>query len=86
LHILALQRGYDFIGCNSAGNNAYFIRRDMMNERVAKVSLEQGFVRSKYRESRDREGKLTFLSVTERAEVSRGLPVFDIELEKVVPL
>jgi hypothetical protein len=85
LHMLALQKGYDFIGCNSAGNNAYFIRRDVMNERVAKVSLEQGYVSSKYRESRDRTGNLTFLSVAERAEAIQGLPVFDIEQEKLVP-
>jgi hypothetical protein len=86
LYLLALQKGYDFIGCNSAGNNAYFVRHDMMNERVAKVSLERGYVRSKYRESRDRAGKLTFLPARERAEAIRGLPVFDIEQDKVVPL
>lgn len=85
LHLLALQKGYDFIGCNSAGNNAYFILHDLMNERVAKVSLEQGYVRSKYRESRDREGRLTFLAAMERAEAIRGLPVFDVEQEKVIP-
>ncbi len=85
LHTLAQQKGYDFIGCNSAGNNSYFVRRDIMNGRVAKVSLEQGYVRSKYRESRDRAGRLTFLSGTERAEAIRGLPVFDIEQDKVVP-
>jgi hypothetical protein len=85
LYLITLQKGYDFIGCNSAGNNAYFIRRDMINEKVAKVSLEHGFVRSKYRESRDREGRLTFLPAAERAEAIRGLPVFDIEQDKIIP-
>lgn len=85
LHVLAVQKGYDFIGCNSAGNNAYFVRRDMMKENVAQVSLEQGYVRSKYRESRDRQGRLTFLSAAERVEAIRGLPVFDIEVGTVVP-
>jgi hypothetical protein len=85
LHTLAQQKGYDFIGCNSAGNNAYFVRRDAMNERVARVSLEQGYVRSKYRESRDRMGNLTFLGAAERAQTIQGLPVFDIEQERVIP-
>jgi len=84
LYLLARQKGYEFIGCNSAGNNAYFVRRDAMNESVAAVSLEQGYVRSKYRESRDREGRLTFLPPAERADAIRGLPVFDIEQDKIV--
>ena len=29
LHALAVSFGYQFIGCNSAGNNAYFVRRYM---------------------------------------------------------
>lgn len=85
LYLLALKKGYVFIGCNSAGNNAYFIRKDKMNDRVRAVSLEAGYVRSKYRESRDEYGNLTFAPTKERAEVLRGLPVFDIESETVVP-
>lgn len=85
LHVLALRKGYDFIGCNNAGNNAYFVRRDAMNDRVTKVSLAQGYVKSKYRESRDATGRLSFLREAERAEAIRGLPVFDLEQDKVVP-
>jgi len=85
LHALATRKGYDFIGCNSAGNNAYFVRRDAMNDRVRKVSLEQGYVGSKYRESRDAKGRLTFLGGTQRAEAIRGLPVHDIEQDRIVP-
>jgi hypothetical protein len=85
LHGLARQKGYAFIGCNSAGNNAYFVRRDAMNERVAEVTLERGYVASKYRESRDRDGGLTLLPPSQRAQAIRGLPVFDVEQGKVVP-
>lgn len=85
LHGLASHKGYDFVGCNSAGNNAYFVRRDAMNQKVTKVSLEEGFVKSKYRESRDRAGRFSFLRDAERAEAIRGMPVFDVELDKLVP-
>jgi hypothetical protein len=84
LYILALKKGYEFIGCNSAGNNAYFVRKDKMNDRVHTVSLEAGYVRSKFQDSRDEFGNLTFASAKERAEILRGLPVFDIESETVV--
>ncbi len=85
LHILSLRKGYAFVGCNSAGNNAYFVHRDFMNEWVKEVSLESGYVISKYRESRDENGNLTYLSGKERAEIIRGMPVFDVELCEVVP-
>lgn len=85
LHALAQGKGYAFIGCNSAGNNAYFVRREAMNDRVAEVPLERGFVQSRYRESRDRAGRLSFLRGAERAGAIRGLPVHDLEKGKVVP-
>lgn len=85
LHMLAQRKGYHFIGCNNAGNNAYFVRHDAMNDRVAKVPLTQGYVSSKYRESRDPAGRLSFLGEAERSEAIRGLPVFDLEQDKVVP-
>ena len=85
LYILAHEKGYQFIGCNGAGNNAYFVRNDTLNHRVVSVSLEDGYVRAKYRESRNEEGKLTYATIDERTETIRGLPVFDIEQDKVVP-
>lgn len=84
LHTLATEKGYEFIGCNSAGNNAYFIRKDKMNERVKSVSLESGYVKSKYRESRDKNGNLTYATRKERAEILKGLPVYDIDSETII--
>lgn len=85
LHRLASDRGYAFLGCNSAGNNAYFVRRDAIDGALTEVSLEQGYVRSRFRESRDRSGRLSYLSGTARGAAIRGLPVHDLEQDKVVP-
>lgn len=84
LYLLAEDKGYNFIGCNSAGNNAYFVQKNLINERVRKLSLADGYVMSKYRESRDEQGNLTFASAKKRTDIIRGLPVFDVELGKVV--
>lgn len=84
LYLLALEKGYEFIGCNGAGHNAYFIRKDRINDRVRPVSLVKGYVRSKYREARNEHGNLTFASFKERTEIIRGLPVFDIESKTLV--
>ncbi|HIH11810.1 TPA: hypothetical protein HA241_06480 [Candidatus Woesearchaeota archaeon] len=79
LHNLSKEKGYVFIGCNSAGNNGYFIRKDKINEKVKEVSLEEGFIVSKYRESRDVNGQKTFITGDKRIEVVRGLEIYDTE-------
>ena len=76
IYDLAIGRGYSFIGCNSAGNNAYFVRNDKMKD-LKPISLEDGFINSKYRESRNQQGDLTFVSYIERLKVIQGLPVYN---------
>ena len=83
LYDLSVKRGYAFIGCNSAGNNAYFVRKDKMNECIKEISLEDGFVLSKYRESRNKSGDLTYLGGEERGEMIRGLSVFNIDSQTI---
>ena len=78
LHRLSEEKGYVFIGCNSAGNNAYFVRRDKLNSKVREISLQDGFVESRYRESKDRQGNLTYLSGSARLGLIRGLPVYNV--------
>jgi hypothetical protein len=75
---LSSQKGYSFIGCNSAGNNAYFIRKDKLNHLIREVSLEEGFVESKYRESLDQSGMQSFLRGKERLDILRGMPVLNV--------
>jgi hypothetical protein len=83
LYQQAKSKGYAFIGCNSAGNNAYFVRRDKLNDSVREVSVEDGYVLCSFRESRDREGRLTYLTGNDRMEAIRGMPVYNIETEQI---
>jgi hypothetical protein len=80
LNNLAQEKGYSFIGCNSAGNNAYFVRDDKLNENVKAISLADGFVEKKYRESRDKSGRLTYLSRDEERRLLKGIKVFNTVL------
>ena len=89
--LLALQRlsagkGYAFIGCNSAGNNAYFVRTDKLNDVVRETSLDQGYVDSKFRESRNAAGKLDFLAGADRLAAIRGMPVHNLDTDRIEPL
>ncbi len=79
LYDISISRGYKFIGCNSAGNNAYFVLEENMNNNIKSVTLEEGFVTSKYRESRNDQGELTYLSGPDRAKEIAGVTVFNTE-------
>lgn len=85
LYNLAQEKGYSFIGCNSAGNNAYFVRNDKLNEKIKPVGLMEGFVESKYRESRDKKGKLTYLSKEEGKKLLKGMMVFNTNINHTEP-
>jgi len=83
LYLLAQTKGYSFIGCNDGGNNAYFIRNDKINNIIKSVNLEDGYVESKYRESRDKNGNLTLLNKVEARNLLKGVEVYNTELNNI---
>ena len=83
LYQLAEDKGYSFIGCNSGGNNAYFVRNDKLNDVVKSATLEQGYVESKYRESRDKNGNLSFLNKTQARMLLKGIDVYNTSTKLV---
>jgi hypothetical protein len=85
LHLLAEKKGYAFVGCNSNGNNAHFIRKEKVG-RIPIKTLENGYVESKFRESRDESNNLTFLSGKDRLETIKGMEVYDLETNKLVSI
>lgn len=82
---LAGRKGYALIGVNSAGNNAYFLRRDLLGEDLVETDVARAFVRPGFRESRDRAGRLDFLSIEQRQASIRGLPVVDVSTGRTEP-
>lgn len=86
LHDLSNHKGYRFIGCNSAGNNAYFVRHDKLTAEVRETMLEQGYVRSRFRESRNKDGDLTYLAGGKRLDSLKGMPVHNVNTGLIEPL
>lgn len=74
---LAAEKGYVFAGTNSAGTNAFFVRRDVAGP-VPQLSCAEGYIASVVRESRDREGRLTFASGPERLHLIADEWVLDL--------
>jgi len=77
-HIL-YQKGFIFIGSNRVGNNAFFVRQEI----VGKINLPVPSDLSQYtdwriRESRDSSGKLNYVSGSDRLNEIKDLPLKDV--------
>jgi len=83
LEILAQRKGYALIGSTSAGNNAFFVRLDRLNS-LNSLSTDEAYVHSLFKDSRDENGKLTFINGNSRANIIANMLVYDIELEAEV--
>jgi hypothetical protein len=85
LTLLAGRKGYSLGGCNSAGNNAYFVRNDKIDN-LPVFSAPEAFVDARFRDSRDAKGNLTFRTGAERFREIAALNVYDLRQNKVAPL
>lgn len=82
---LAEQRGYAHVGCDSVGLNAYFVRKDAAHA-LRTFSAQEGYVRSSIRQSRDKQGNLSFRSFAQTRQEIGDLPVIDVVTGKDVRL
>jgi hypothetical protein len=78
LTFLANKKGYSLIACNSAGNNAYYVKNELLNEQIKSKTTDEVFVLSKFKEERDRKGKLTFNDSEKRLHSIKGLKVINV--------
>ncbi len=74
---LAIKKGYTLVGCNSNGNNAYFVRNDKLKNMLP-TTADKSYVKAMSRQNRDEQGKLTFIDDFEAIKKCADLPVIDI--------
>lgn len=75
---LGRQKGYDFVGSNLAGNNGFWIRRDVRPAAFPIKTAAAGFMASQFREARHQDGSLAFLTQEEEQYILNGLPLVDV--------
>jgi hypothetical protein len=75
---LASARNYALVGVNSAGSNAFFVRRDLLNGHVREVSVDECYRDSSFREGRDAAGRLSCSSGADRRKAIADLPLVDV--------
>jgi hypothetical protein len=80
--LLADKKGYVFVGCNSKGNNAYFVRKDKM-QNLSGRTLEEGYRIASFREAVV-NGKR--ISRENRINSIEGMEVFDLEKNAIVKI
>lgn len=78
LAALGRRKGYALVGCNSAGNNAFFVRKDSQSEALPTVTPATAFVASQFREARNAAGQLVFLSADDEKALLDTLPLVDV--------
>jgi hypothetical protein len=78
---LGQSKGYDFIGSNSAGNNAFFVRSELSPrlKGLKPLTAAEGYVVSKFADSRDDKGRLNYLRGEQRLASLKGLPVVNTQ-------
>jgi len=73
------RNGYRFVGTNDAGNNAFFVRSDVMTDALDHLSVNARAAASHFRESRDVSGRMTYLSLNAARAAISGMSVINVE-------
>jgi hypothetical protein len=79
------KKGFDFVGTNRVGNNAFFVRKELA--RHIPFSPENDFsiyTDWRVRETRSEEGRLTFTSGYDRVSIICRLPLIEVDTGKQV--
>ena len=82
---LAKEKGYTFLGTNSNGINAFFVK-DALADKVLPLLKEQKAFPSRHRDSRDKAGNLSFTGGAARFALIADMPVIDVETGETIRL
>jgi hypothetical protein len=75
----AREKGFSLVGSNRAGNNAFYVRDDVVGE-LPVLDAADAWRPSRFRESRGPAGELTYVSDrSERLRLMRDMPVHDLD-------
>jgi hypothetical protein len=80
----AREKGYALVGGNRAGNNAFWVRRDVLGD-LPEVSVADAYSASRFRESRDAAGELSYVSSHgDRLALFADRELWDVEAGRAV--
>ena len=86
--MLAKSKGYEFIGVNKNCVNAFFVKTEYANKYIPNLitKVDKNMEVSKFRESRGKNGNLTFLQGVERIDLIKSMPIINLENNKTLSI
>ncbi len=80
---LGKHKGYAFVGADSSGTNLFFVKQELLkNIQPFRIyPLEEYCKRHHARQSRDKNGKLNFVSHTQRNDLIATLPLHNLQTQ-----
>jgi hypothetical protein len=82
---LAKEKGYSFVGTNTNGVNAFYVRSDLAGPIVDSIADIKAWP-ARHRDSRDASGALNFVRGAGKIELIKHLPVYDIQTGQLKPI
>jgi len=82
---LCESRGYTFVGTNSTGVNAFFVRNDLAEKVTSKIDHTKIWAQ-RHRDSRSTSKELDFKRGLDKYELIKDLPVIDLETDELCPV
>jgi hypothetical protein len=82
---LCSRKGYSFLGTNTNGVNAFFVRDDLASPILAAIEDVRSWA-PRHRDSRSHDGKLDFTRGLTRYDLVADMPVVDLDANVLVPL
>lgn len=88
IHVMG-EKGFTFMGSNVVGNNAFFVRNDLVHRIELPIPIQNDlsiYSNWKIRESRDESGKLTYLGLREGIELIQSCSLIDLSKGQLVTI
>jgi hypothetical protein len=82
-HYLARKKGYSLVGSNTAGNNIFFVRDDIVGS-LRTYSPEQAYVQSQFRISRDPQGNLSYLDSDDSLRLIADMQLYEVDTGRMI--
>jgi hypothetical protein len=80
---IANDRKYKLVGCNTAGNNAFFVRHDLLNNNISELDIKDAYKDSKFRQGRNQDGSLSLKNNEESRKLIKGLDVYNVKTKQI---
>ena len=86
LERLAKLKGYSLVAGNSAGNNLFFVRKDLLNTKIRECCIEDAYSLQSFTEERNFKGRGVYSRNNLGYNSIVGMEVFDTKKDEIICL